>query len=322
MIKKLAASVVTAAVLVSGPGRMTLEAAVQTVARPALRSAAAQGFGATAFLPRYTGGLLPSAAPIVPGVVPTLAPGSPGEALRSVVEEVERMPSGELAALTMRRAWDGGATSVGAPTSASRGVLAQPEYLYHVTTLRAWRQIQKKGYLEPHFDTWDGTLKGIFTLEKRNLYQDWTMRDGFPFKARFKKSAVEKLADYVFAKLRSERMERFVNSVLTVFGKPLQERDALVTLRIRSDPSQDEIFVRDNLFLMKVPFDAAGFRKSLKPLPEASREKYEKGVLEYILTNRISVDRISLLVSIGRTELAALKSTASPLRWAEILVPN
>lgn len=161
----------------------------------------------------------------------------------------------------------------------------RPRYLYHIAPASSWRKIQSTGGIEPRVDrNGDDALNGIFSLEMENLRRNWIKspgREGFGFK----RTGLATLVWYMLLKLGAHH------------GHNPPGHQKLVVLKIQVAP-EDELFVRDNRFVLGEKSNDEEFRASLTRADSIPREQFENGLLEFIVANPIPLDRITVLSTV------------------------
>ncbi|MBI3288287.1 MAG: hypothetical protein HYZ74_02075 [Elusimicrobia bacterium] len=182
-----------------------------------------------------------------------------------------------------------------APTLAPRAIavstLALLDRLYHVTSAATWDRIQREGALTPYVDRKDPRVRGVFTLERENADRNWTApRTVYDSRRQpGTTTAIEQLMRYMVYRLENDHGFRGYKDGI---GKGLVPSPrGLVTLEIQVVP-EEPLLIRDNRHVIGPKRSANGFRASLKSYSELSEDERNNGMLEYILTRPVPVQRL------------------------------
>jgi len=121
-------------------------------------------------------------------------------------------------------------------------------------------------------------------------------------------------------------LARMMEKLVTLMGKRRFKAAAkgAVVLRIQVDPQADQIDVRDNRFLFQ---DSRRrhweeFWETKKPLASMTKQEAHSGMMEFLIKNNVSVERITALESVPLRLLPesprAMKRSFPPSRIFEL----
>lgn len=214
-----------------------------------------------------------------------------------------------------------------APTAAISGTYSAtdeksqvPKYLYHITTMHAWRNIQQDGELKPYSD---GTISGIFTVELDNFYRNWVSEEHMrpktedgPSYYRQNETPFIGLLEYEYGRMiyRDERREFIDMSQkpknIDSFDYQMRLTDnGLIVLAIAIDPLHDRLGVRDNRYnLVTKFFSLKKYLGSLKPISQLTQQEHQAGILEYIIYNSVSLDRVAIISSVQANQFPSWRN--------------